>query len=210
MKRILVLAAGSLLLSACSIMGPAFTGMLSDPGSAGINPSVGMNSQAGRRYTPAEDPATGLFGFINDLGMWVIPPRFESVQSFGSHGMARVRLGNRYGAINAAGQFVIPAVFSNSNSATAAMQSIVKGRLAGLELWAQEDSATGLFGYLDHYGRWAIAPQFRSASAFNRNLAVVQISDGHWGAIDNRGTMIIQPRFNNPSDVRAAVQRLNR
>ncbi|HIY68423.1 MAG TPA: WG repeat-containing protein [Candidatus Alistipes intestinigallinarum] len=210
MKRFLPYAAASVLLSSCSIMGPAFTGLLSDPAPVGVSTPVGVSSQAGRRYTPAEDPATGLYGYINDLGMWTIPPRFESVQSFGSHGMARVRLGGRYGAIDPSGQFVIPAVFSSSSDASAAMQSIVKGRMTGLELWAQEDSATGLYGYLDHYGRWAIAPQFRRASAFNRNLAVVQVSDGRWGAIDLRGAMVVQPRFNSSSDARVAVQRLNR
>ena len=216
MKRIFLYLIVGGLLSSCSIMGPAFTGLLSGPTSVDVAGSgvagapVVVNSQAGRRYTPAEDPATGLYGYINDLGMWVISPRFENVQSFGSNGMARVRLGGRYGVIDPSGQFVIPAVFSSSSDAAEAMQSITKGRMTGLELWAQEDPATGLYGYLDHYGRWAITPQFRSASDFNRNLAVVQVSDGRWGAIDLRGTMVIQPRFNSSGDARSAAQRLNR
>lgn len=216
MKRIFPYLIVGGLLSSCSIMGPAFTGLLSGPTSVDVAGSgvagapVVVNSQAGRRYTPAEDPATGLYGYINDLGMWVISPRFENVQSFGSNGMARVRLGGRYGVIDPSGQFVIPAVFSSSSDAAEAMQSITKGRMTGLELWAQEDPATGLYGYLDHYGRWAITPQFRSASDFNRNLAVVQVSDGRWGAIDLRGTMVIQPRFNSSGDARSAAQRLNR
>ena len=176
MKRIFPYLIVGGLLSSCSIMGPAFTGLLSGPTSVDVAGSgvagapVVVNSQAGRRYTPAEDPATGLYGYINDLGMWVISPRFENVQSFGSNGMARVRLGGRYGVIDPSGQFVIPAVFSSSSDAAEAMQSITKGRMTGLELWAQEDPVTGLYGYLDHYGRWAITPQFRSASDFNRNL----------------------------------------
>lgn len=220
MKRLFLYLIVGGLLSSCSIMGPAFTGLLSGPtsgsvsdgsaGLVGVGAPVGVPGQAGRRYTPAEDPATGLYGYINDLGMWVIPPRFENVQSFGSNGMARVRLGGRYGVIDPSGQFVIPAVFSSSGDAAEAMQSITKGRMTGLELWAQEDPATGLYGYLDHYGRWAIKPQFLRASAFNRNLAVVQVSDGRWGAIDLRGTMVIQPRFNSSGDARSAAQRLNR
>ena len=118
MKRIFLYLIVGGLLSSCSIMGPAFTGLLSGPTSGsvsdGLAAPVGVPGQAGRRYTPAEDPATGLYGYINDLGMWVIPPRFESVQSFGSNGMARVRLGGRYGVIDPSGQFVIPAVFSSS------------------------------------------------------------------------------------------------
>ena len=124
--------------------------------------------------------------------------------------MARIKVGNRYGAIDSTGQLVIPLVFSSGSNATAAIQSIEKGRLPGLELWPEQDPATGLCGYLDHYGRWAVAPKFRSCSSFNqRKLAIVQLENGMWGAIDLNGTMVIQPRFNNASDARSAVQRLS-
>ena len=42
-----------------------------------------------------------------------------------------------------------------------------------------------------------------------RKLAIVQLENGMWGAIDLNGTMVIQPRFNNASDARSAVQRLS-
>ena len=206
MKRLLLYSATLALLCSCSIIGPAFTGLT--PGTAAV--SAGPNKQIGRRYTPAQDPATGLYGYINDFGMWVIAPKYDYVQAFGSSGMARVKVGNRYGAIDPTGQLVIPLVFSSGSNATAAIQSIEKGRLPGLELWHEQDPATGLFGYLDHYGRWAVAPKFRSCSSFNqRKLAIVQLENGMWGAIDLNGTMVIQPRFNNASDARSAVQRLS-
>ena len=195
MKRLLLCSALLPLLCSCSIIGPAFTGLT--PGTAAV--SAGPNKQIGRRYTPAQDPATGLYGYINDFGMWVIAPKYDYVQAFGSSGMARVKVGNRYGAIDPTGQLVIPLVFSSGSNATAAIQSIEKGRLPGLELWPEQDPATGLFGYLDHYG-----------SSFNqRKLAIVQLENGMWGAIDLNGTMVIQPRFNNASDARSAVQRLS-
>lgn len=207
MKRLLLYSATLALLCSCSIIGPAFTGLTS--GTAAV--SAGPNKQIGRRYTPAQDPATGLYGYINDFGMWVIAPKYDYVQAFGSSGMARVKVGNRYGAIDPTGQLVIPLVFSSGSNATAAIQSIEKGRLPGIELWPEQDPATGLYGYLDHFGRWAIAPQFRSCGPFNqRKLAVVQLENGMWGAIDLKGTMVVQPRFNNSSDARNAVQRLSR
>lgn len=206
MKRLLLCSALLPLLCSCSIIGPAFTGLASGTATVSSSPA----RQIGRRYTPAQDPATGLYGYLNDLGMWAIAPKYDNVQSFGSSGLARVRIGNHYGAIDPMGQVVIPFVFSNSNNATAAIQSIAKGRLPGLELWPEQDPATGLFGYLDHYGRWAVAPKFRSCSSFNqRKLAIVQLENGMWGAIDLNGTMVIQPRFNNASDARSAVQRLS-
>ncbi len=207
MKRVCLLAA--LILPAfvsCSIMGPAFTGLLQDPA-----PQVGGIIPDGKHLTPAEDPATGLYGYLNDWGMWAIRPQFEGVQTFRSSGMARVRIGHRYGAINTLGQLVIPAVFSSGSNIYAAIESIEKGRLAGIELWAEEDPQTGLFGYLDHFGRWAIAPQFPSCRNFGQNrLAIVQVADGHWGAIDMQGNMVIQPRFKSSSDAQTAAQRLGR
>ncbi|MBQ1952607.1 MAG: WG repeat-containing protein [Alistipes sp.] len=56
--------------------------------------------------TPTEDPATGLYGYLGNLGLWVIKPQFKSASDF-SNGMARVRVGSRYGAINPLGQWVI-------------------------------------------------------------------------------------------------------
>ena len=194
MKRLLLLAAILPMLSSCSIMGPAFTGLLQEP-----TPQVGGIIPDGKRFTPAEDPATGLYGYLNDWGMWAIRPQFEGVQPFRSSG------------INTLGQLVIPAVFSSGSNIYAAIESIEKGRLAGLELWAEEDPQTGLFGYLDHFGRWAIAPQFPSCRNFGQNrLAIVQVADGHWGAIDMQGNMVIQPRFKSSSDAQTAAQRLGR
>ena len=129
MKRLLLYSATLALLCSCSIIGPAFTGLT--PGTAAV--SAGPNKQIGRRYTPAQDPATGLYGYINDFGMWVIAPKYDYVQAFGSSGMARVKVGNRYGAIDPTGQLVIPLVFSSGSNATAAIQSIEKGRLPGIE-----------------------------------------------------------------------------
>ena len=36
--------------------------------------SGSYGSQAASRLTPVESPATGLYGYVNDLGMWVIQP----------------------------------------------------------------------------------------------------------------------------------------
>lgn len=205
MKKLLFYSVILPVMCSCSIIGPAFTGVT--PGTTAAMP----NSRIGRYYTPAQDPATGLYGYINDLGLWVIQPRYDNVQSFNDSGMARVRVGNRYGAIDPTGRLVIPLVFSNGSNASAAMQSIAKGRLPGIELWPERDPATDLYGYLDHYGRWAITPKFRSCGSFNqRKLAIVQLENGMWGAIDLKGTMVVQPRFNSSSDARRAVDRLSR
>ena len=39
--------------------------------------SGSYGSQAASRLTPVENPSTGLYGYVNDLGMWVIQPKFR-------------------------------------------------------------------------------------------------------------------------------------
>lgn len=189
------------LLWSCSTAGPAVFG----------NTAGRLMSRTGIRYTPAENPATGLYGYVNDLGLWVIQPRFDDAQHFNDCGLARVRIGNRYGAIDPLGKWVVAAVFSNGYTVDAAIRSIDKGRLPGIELWSECDSESGLYGYLDHYGRWAIAPQYLSAHEFSSNgIAVVKVNTGRWGAIDRRGTIVIQPNFGYAYEAEAAAQRLSR
>lgn len=200
MKRPLALLA-LLLLGSCSTAGPALLG----------NAAGRAAARAGVHCTPAENPATGLYGYVNDLGIWVIRPRFDDARSFDGCGLARVRLGDRYGAIDPLGQWVVAAVFSDSFTADAAIRSIARGRLAGIELWAERDPASGLYGYLDHYGRWAVAPQFLSACAFDAHgIAVVEVQKARWGAVDRHGTIVVRPAFATSHEAEAAVRRLAR
>jgi len=199
MKRRLHLLALLPLLWSCSTAGPALLG----------NTAGRVLTRTGIRCTPAENPATGLYGYVNDLGLWVIRPRFDDARHFDDCGVARVRVGDRYGAIDPLGRWVVAAVFSNGFSVDAAIRSIAKGRLAGIELWAERDPASGLYGYLDHYGRWAIEPQYLSARTFDRRgIAVVEVQKERWGAIDRHGTIVVRPNFNHSGDAEAAVRRL--
>lgn len=135
-------------------------------------------SQAASRLTPVENPATGLYGYVNDLGMWVIRPKFRSAQRFRNNGLARVRIGVRYGAINMAGKVVINPVFEHSYDVDNAITSMEKGRLRGIDLWETRDSKSGLYGYLDYYGNWFIKPQYYNARGFNdEGFAVVEVGE---------------------------------
>lgn len=185
---------------------------LSCTGIMPFSPYAGSySSRVAQRLTPVENPATGLYGYVNDLGMWAIQPRFRSAQRFSSNGLARVRLGARYGAINMAGQTVINFNFSNSYDVDHAITSMSKGRMRGVELWRECDPNSGLYGYLDYYGNWFIRPQYRNARNFNQEgYAVVEIRQGQWGAIDRNNRIVIQPTFTSPYDVDRALTRLLR
>ncbi|MBQ5620958.1 MAG: WG repeat-containing protein [Alistipes sp.] len=160
--------------------------------------------------TPTEDPATGLYGYLGNLGLWVIKPQFKSASDF-SNGMARVRVGSRYGAINPLGQWVIPPVFPSQLDCDSAMSSIRKGRLPGIELWLTEDPETERYGFLNHFGEWHIPPQYEDGSDFDSNgFAVVKPVNGRWGVINRQNQWVIQPNFEWKHEAQSALQRLKR
>ncbi len=174
------------------------------------SPALAQVETLSRSLTPTEDPATGLYGYLGDLGLWVIKPQFKSAQSF-SNGMARVLVGNRYGVINPLGQWVIQPVFRSSVDCDEAMGAIRKGRMLGIELWYAEDPATELYGYLNHLGAWHIPPQYENAHQFDSDgFAVVKAVGAGWGVINRQNQWVIQPNFNYSHEAQSALGRLKR
>lgn len=159
---------------------------------------------------PAEDRATGLYGYLNNLGLWVIAPQFKGASSF-SNGIARVYDGRYYGAINPLGQWVIQPVFKSTVDCSEAITSIKKGRMAGIELWYAEDPATELYGFLNHFGAWHITPQYENVSHFNDDgHAFAKPVGGNWGVINRQNQWVIQPNFNSKMDAERALKQLMR
>ncbi len=173
-------------------------------------PLAGHMAGVSQRLTPTEDPATGLYGYLGDLGVWVIQPQFKSAQHF-SNGMARVKHGSYYGTINPLGQWVIKPVFRSTVDCDEAMTSIRKGRMVGIELWYAEDPVTGLYGFLNHFGEWHILPQYENAHNFDSDgFAVVKVVGGGWGVINRQNQMVIQPNFDYSYKAESALGRLKR
>ena len=174
------------------------------------SPLVGQVEGLSRGLTPTEDPATGLYGYLGDLGLWVIKPQFKSASSF-SNGMARVGTGGRYGAINPMGQWVIQPVFRSTVDCDEAMGAIRKGRMLGIELWSAEDPATELYGFLNHLGAWHIPPQYENAHQFDSDgFAVVKAVGAGWGVINRQNQWVIQPNFTYSHEAQSALGRLKR
>lgn len=204
MKKLAIIVFAATALTACT------TGLFPTTNMATYSSINPIMSSVGDKLTLTEDPATGLYGYLNDFGMWAIAPQFQYAQNF-QDGLAVVRIGNRYGAIDVKGRVVIKPSFESSLDVSSARRSIVKGRLAGIELWVNEDAATGLYGYLNHYGEWAIAPTFPSAKSFNDDGFAVALSpDGGWGVINRAAEWVIAPNFESSLDAQAALRRLMR
>lgn len=177
---------------------------------SGMSPIGDKVHAVAKDLTPNEDPATGLYGYLNNLGIWVIAPQFKSAGRF-QNGLARVRPGYYYGAINPLGQWVVQPVFESGLDCDAAMRSINKGRLAGIELWAAEDPNTERYGYLNHFGAWHIEPQYQMGYNFDSDgYAIVKVLNGGWGVINRSNQFVIQPNFESKLDVQSALSKLKR
>lgn len=81
---------------------------------------------------------------------------------------------------------------------------------AAINLRATEHRGTGLYGYLNNFGSWAIAPNYRYARDFNdeAGLAIVQLTNGAWGAINRFGETAILFSFSSWLDVDSAIRSL--
>lgn len=163
-----------------------------------------------RGLTPTEDPATGLYGYLSDIGLWALAPQYKHASNF-RNGMARVQVMSGYGAINPLGQWVIQPVFQSSSACDNAMTSITKGRLPGIELWEARDPQTELYGFLNHFGAWHIEPQYDNVMSFDSDgFAVVKPVGGRWGVINRQNQWVIQPNFESRYDAAEALRRLTR
>ena len=167
-----------------------------------------------RGLTPTEDPATGLYGYLSDIGLWALAPQYRSAQDF-HNGMARVEVRSGYGAINPLGQWVIQPVFRWGSDCDNAMRSIIKGRMAGIELWYAQDPQTELYGFLNHFlnhfGAWHIEPQYEDVSSFDSDgFAAAKPVGGRWGIINRQNQWVIQPNFSSRYDAESALRRLTR
>lgn len=215
MKRLFVLVVSSAFCLSCSLLTaitqPAVTTSTTSTTSSVVTSALLAPSAAS--LTLAEDPGTGLYGYLNEFGLWAIAPQYRYARNFDRDmGLAIVEFGDRsYGAINTLAQVVINPNFTSMYDVESAIASMERGRYCGIDLWVAEDKATGLYGYLNYYGQWAIAPQYLYArSMSSEGFAIVEVSKGQWGAIDRGGNMVIAPNFTSSYDVESALNRLTR
>lgn len=58
-----------------------------------------------------------------------------------------------------------------------------------------KDEVSGLTGYVDRTGAWAVAPTWRSATSFYRGYAAVENVDGLIGLIDRSGRLVLPYQY---------------
>jgi len=126
------------------------------------------------RLSPFQDPQSQRWGYQNDRGTRIIEPRFDSAATFGSEGIALVKIQNRYGFIRLDGSAILEPRYTNARS--------FRNGLAAVR--------TSHWGYLNAQGIEVIPPQYDEAGDFNsRNEATVRIGTRQF-RINRRGDCV--------------------
>jgi hypothetical protein len=109
---------------------------------------------------PTLQPLPSKYGFIDQTGQMVIPPRFTEATTF-AEGLAAVKINGMWGYLDRTGKLVIPAQFS---SAWEFSQGIAR---------VGDEQA---FGYINKTGQYIAKPQFGIASQdFAEGVALVEV-----------------------------------
>lgn len=183
-------------------------------------------AEAARLYTgtlsKAVDNDSGLAGFLDDTGRWIIPAQFKDVGTFTDDGLASATdeslnlIGyiDRTGAWKIKPRFIAATAFGEGLAAVCEQGNDQYGYIDTNGTWAIEPSFAeakgfynglaavksdagidGTYGYIDKNGLWAISPQFAEAGAFVGDLAAVALHVHYYGYIDRAGAMVIEPQF---------------
>lgn len=133
------------------------------------------------------------WGFVDETGKFVVPPRFDGAKGFGKDGLAIVQLddpaglGRREGFIDKVGNVVVPARYD--------MLRPYSGGLAVFRLGVK-------WGALDRQGREAIPPRFGHLAPFAENgLAPASLDyrpgedKARFGYVDRTGRFVIPENF---------------
>ena len=161
---------------------------------------------------------SGVDGFIDTEGRWVIPPRYprnrpdEQVAYSFRDGLAKIRQGDLSGFIDKSGDFVINpsfrhvscfsegrafvGAFGDCHYIDKAGEPVFPGKMFYLCEPFSEGLAPvtsgRLWGYIDQKGRSVIGPRYQWARGFSEGLAFVITEDGGAGFIDRSGELVIR------------------
>lgn len=109
----------------------------------------------------------GKAGYANSVGVYEIPPTFQSADPFSPDGFARVKLHNKVGFIDIKGKFVVPPAFDgleNEYRSDAPMRAMTR---------TKEKPCGELFEFVTAEGKLAFPNKYEWAYVFSEGLAHV-------------------------------------
>lgn len=122
-------------------------------------------------------------GFINKLGVEIIPLIYQDVYSF-YDGYARVKLENKWGFIDISGKIIIPTDYDNFNGRPT--DSIIPAMIK--RKW----------GFINRKNQTVIPFIYENAYPFSEGLALTENSDYKYGYINSKNQTVVPFIYQNP------------
>lgn len=141
----------------------------------------------GAELAPASDPTSGKVGMIDKTEQWIIQPTFDQIEPL-SEGFAAARKDNRYGYIDAKGNWIYQQVVSPSDYYY--LTSDFKPFSNGL---ASVRFTKDAYGFVGKDGREAFKVRYKSASSFTAEGYAIVSTEAGTGLIDTKGSFVITP-----------------
>jgi hypothetical protein len=165
---------------------------------------------------PAEVKAIGgsMWGYINDKGNFVLPPKYEMAHDFQENGLAIIQLNNLTGIIDHAGYFIVKPKYETISPFSEGRATVIDDQgfkvvdESGKEITSKAYSFIGdykegravaanttengqyVYGYLNRRGNEVIPLSYESASDFQDGKSVVKIKEGSYALIDLTGKVL--------------------
>ena len=159
------------------------------------------------RIIETRSEANGKLGYLKPDGSWLVPPIFDSAESFHEDQCVAVKIGTQQYLVNAMGE-VIP--FDNEIDTDEFCFGVCPfraekftGKITYPEEEYFDELSPGLWGYVDNTGKIIIEPQYVFATRFGimdcPRAFVARLIDGEpkWGLIDSTGNEIIKCTYPN-------------
>lgn len=137
-------------------------------------------------YARAE--RNGKFGFVDENGNEIIPPKYEWVGQF-NEGVVRVFNSGKAGYIEKQGKVIIPEKYDDAWEFSEGVAKVMLTKTIDEKLVAK-------YGYVNKEGAEIIAAEYDDAQSFHEGLAAVRKGE-KWGYINMSGSIVIPFDFDH-------------
>ena len=161
-----------------------------------------VNTKTGRSY-----------GYINNIGKFIIPPRFSTAESFNDDGLAIVSEEKYYGSINTKGEYIVYPIYDSLQPFIEKRAIYTLGNIMGVLsedgslitskpytfisnysdslalVTIKNSSYNSLYGYIDRDGKEVIPPRFIFGTDFKDGYALIKDLDNLYKVIDKTGNI---------------------
>ena len=154
--------------------------------------------------------------FLDSTGTYLYSHVLDTCNSF-KEGMARVRVGDKWGFINKQGEMVVEPQFERASDFREGLARVrtrlrwgyinLKGDfVVKPQYYHADDFEHGLarvrtrtrYGFIDHQGNWVIKPKYRRATDFGYRVSIAR-KKKKYGVLNMEEKWVIRPRYSKIS-----------